>query len=530
MPRNKFVSLLLIFIFCAVCSDAQTRKRTVKLSETQIKEKSKEADGLFKKKEYQAAWPIYLQLVTSKPGNGNFNYKAGVSCLFANADRAKAIEYLTVANEMSKKPDDFNYHLALANMYAGNADKAIQLLEEHKATLNEKEVEALGIDRQMEWIMNGKEFKSAPNQVTFKNMGPKINTKYSEFGPRIAADDSLMVFSSKRNTNNGFLQDYTGEYTTDVYMSVIKTTASKKVRNIGINVNTPDYEEVICLSPDGERLYFMRDGTQSVGDIYFSELRGKTWQKSRVLSNDFQTKQMETGATISPNGKWLIFSSDRKGGQGGMDLYMCSISETGAFGEPKNLGPKVNTPFDEDNPIIHIDSKTLFFSSDGHKSMGGADIFKTYLADPKVGWSVPENLGYPINNAYDNLYFAPTADGKKAYVSAVREDTKGSTDIYEVNFEKPYATTNIAVVKGLVLAPGGTPSKSTRILITDKETGKMVANTVTNSSSGKFIAFLKPGSYEVLFKTRKLGQFNDSFVVGEEMKMKVNNIKFQMVP
>lgn len=528
-PKSFSFCFVMLLLFCSISSFSQTRK-PIKLSDLQIKEKTKEADGLFKKKLYQAAYPIYLQLVTSKPGNAEFNYKVGVSSLYANADRKKALEYLTLAENMDKKPGDFTYHLAIANSFAGNSDKAIQLLETYKASLNEKEIAELQIDRQIEWNMNAKELMAAPINVTFKNMGTKINTKYAEFGPRVAADDSVLVFSAKKNTNTGNYIDFNGEYTTDIYMAVIKNVSSIKVRNIGININTVDYEESLCLSPDGEKLYFMRDGVNTVGDIYYSELIGKTWQKSRVLSNDFQTKDMETGACVSPDGKWLIFSSDKKGGFGGSDLYSCSISETGAFGEPVNLGNKVNTPFDEDNPVIFIDSKTLFFSSTGHNSMGGSDIFKTYLADAKVGWSVPENLGYPLNDEYDNNYFAPTATGKKAYVSAVRNDAIGSTDIYEVTFEKPYASSDVAVVKGLVLAPGGTPSKKTRIIITDKGTGKMVTNAVTNGSSGMFIAFLKPGTYDILFKTRKLGQYNDTFTVEESMVMKVNNMKFLMTP
>ena len=527
-PKNISFCFIFLFAFCSFNSISQTRK-PIKLSELQVKEKEKKANGLFKKKLYQAAWPIYLQLVNSKPGNAEFNYKAGVSCLYANADRKKALAYLAAAENMNKLPDEYDYHLALANMYAGNLDEAIELFEAYKATLNTKEIAALQLDRHIEWNMNAKELMASPINATFKNMGKKINTKYSEFGPRVAADDSVLIFSAKKNTNTGNLLDFNGEYTTDIYMAVIKkNVTSIKVRNIGININTIDYEETLCLSPDGEKLYFMRDGVKTVGDIYYSELRGKTWQKSRVLSNDFQTKDMETGACVSPDGKWLIFASDRKGGQGGLDLYSCTISETGALSEPVNLGSKVNTAYDEENPVFFIDSKTLFFSSTGHNSMGGFDIFKSYLADAKVGWSVPENLGYPLNDAYDNQYFAATATGKKAYVSAVRSDAIGSTDIYEVTFENPYAACEIAVVKGLVQAPGGTPSKGTRILITDKGTGKLVTSTVTNMSSGKFIAFLKSGTYDILFKTRKLGQFNDTFTVSEEMVMQVNNKKFLM--
>ena len=217
------------------------------------------------------------------------------------------------------------------------------------------------------------------------------------------------------------------------------------------------------------------------------------------LSPNVNTPAWETHATISIDGSALYFVSDRKeGGQGGRDIWRCVKLPNGAWGVPYNLGPTINTPGDEDAPYLHPDGVTLFFSSTGHKNMGGFDVFKS-VKNEDGQWSEPENLRAPINTPDDDIFYVQSADGKRGYISSNRKGNFGETDIYRVDYEKANSVP-LTLLKGIITFNGKSNSPAhTRILVTDGQTGEVIQEIRPNEKTGKYVMILAPGAIGIVF-------------------------------
>jgi hypothetical protein len=167
--------------------------------------------------------------------------------------------------------------------------------------------------------------------------------------------------------------------------------------NAGIPLNTYVQDATVGLSPDGESMIIYRTAAGLVsGDLFETRKQDGLWQVPALMTDQINSAAHEPSASIAPDGHEIYFTSDRPGGFGGRDLYRIRRLPNGEWSMPLNLGPTVNTPYDEDAPFLHSDGVTLFFSSTGHNTMGGYDIFKTQCIDPDMnGWTEPENMGYP---------------------------------------------------------------------------------------------------------------------------------------
>jgi hypothetical protein len=187
---------------------------------------------------------------------------------------------------------------------------------------------------------------------------------------------------------------------------------------------------ISCLSKDGKLLFLSKDDNFN-SDIYSASYNGTEWTPAVKLNKQINTKYWESHAFISEDGSQLIFASDRPGGFGGLDLYV-SRKVNGEWGTAVNLGPEINTPFNEDRPFLSNHDKTLFFSSQGHENMGGYDLFRSEKQSTGT-WGKPENMGYPINTPDDNTYFMPSGDGKSGYYFLDKESGGfGKDDIYRI--------------------------------------------------------------------------------------------------
>ena len=158
-----------------------------------------------------------------------------------------------------------------------------------------------------------------------------------------------------------------------------------------------------------------------------------TSNKKLSLNKNINTKYWESHAFVTEDGMHLVFASDRPGGFGGLDLYI-SHKADGDWGPAVNLGPEINTQFNEDRPFLMKNGKLLFFSSQGHQNIGGYDIFRSEIQSNGL-WSRPENMGYPFNTPDDNIFFMPVGDGKSGYYSVLKETAGyGREDIYRITF------------------------------------------------------------------------------------------------
>ena len=257
------------------------------------------------------------------------------------------------------------------------------------------------------------------------NMGKSVNTKWKEYLPSISADGSLLIF-----TRRG--PHYNSVFSEDFYSSKVEDGNWLLAENLGPMINTYGNEGAQCLSSDGTVLFFTacdREDGYGRCDIYLSYLTANGWSEARNLGPNINTKYWETQPSVSADGKELYFVSNRPEGFGGKDIYRSELQEDGFFSKPINLGPNINTEFDEMSPFIHIDDQTLYFASKGHVGMGDFDLFISRRDPESNSWDIPENLGYPINTYDIENSLVVSSDGKTAYFTSNKSGF-GEEDIF----------------------------------------------------------------------------------------------------
>ena len=401
---------------------------------------------LFRSKNFINALPEYVKMVAEDPDNMDNKYKLAQCYLYLNVDKSKLIPLLEEVCSKPKHDIEAIFDLGRAYHLELEFDKAIKIYSSYKSrTTNMADVAKAA--RQIEMCYNGKELIKYPLDISFENLGKNVNSPYPDFTPRVPNDESFVVFSSRRKGNKGSYLDYDGYHFSDVYMSRVKKGAFGRVANVS-TINSESDEEVAGISPDGKNvLIFVDDVYQNIyANIYVSKRKGRSLRPITALSDLVNTPtSLETSATITADGQLLYFSSNVKGGFGGMDLYVSTLMPDGSWGEVVNLGPNINTKYNEEYPAISVDGNTMYFSSEGHTSMGGYDLFKAERDPETSGWSTPANLGYPLNTAEDNMnicfpeiWDAGTQKERSryAYISAYRKEGFGDLDIYRVTFNK----------------------------------------------------------------------------------------------
>jgi hypothetical protein len=491
---KKFLPALFLMSI-SICAQAQKAK-THTMTTEESKVAKKDAGTFFNSGNYSSALKGYQELAKEDPNNAEVNYRLGICYLQTNVDKTKAIDcFESVAKSKSPRKET-SYFLGLAYMYAGRWDDAIKSFEEYKVSTHSKPIiDFLDVERQLEMCATAKELTKNPVNVTFENPGKGINTQYTEFNPMISADGKLLVFASRRKGNmGGFIEDM-GMYSSDVYYSTLKDTGWSKAKSVGATINTEWDEECVGLSADGNFMLIFLDNLDAASDIASSSLKGKSWQKSMLVEPPISGKSIETGASISLDGSTIYFASERKGTLGGNDIFMSKKKDDGSWDEPVNLGAVINTRYDEDAPFISMDGKTLYFSSKGHNSMGGYDIFRSVYDESANVWSKPVNIGYPINTADDNVFFSMTGDQKRAYISGLREGGLGDKDIYQITYNDETDHPFLCLISGTVTSESNTKVEITKAVLTNKSDGKMVMTYKPSSVGNEFILSARPGEY-----------------------------------
>ena len=261
---------------------------------------------------------------------------------------------------------------------------------------------------------------------------------------------------------------------------------------------------------------YLYKSDENDGGIYESKLVGNEWSKPTPLGSSINSEYWETHANQSADGRTIAFVSDRPGGFGGRDIWFVRKLPNGNWTKPQNLGEPINTEYDEETPYLHPDGKTLYFSSVGHKSMGGFDIFKSTL-NKDLTWSAPVNIGYPINTVSDDLFFTPTVSGNNALFSSYRDEGKGDYDIYELSLLNEEES-HLSVYKGIVKCQNETIIKDLTISVINEKSFTNYDNYHPNDSTGHFVFVLQSGhNYNIEFKIDELVAY-DTIRVPEDEK------------
>ena len=332
----------------------------------------------------------------------------------------------------------------------------------------------------------GAVMKEKPVPFDPKNLGPSVNTDQYEYFPVLTADEQTLVFTRNQRQSAGM------DYQEDFYISFSDGGDWTQAVNLGKPINTDDNEGAQTITADGKQLFFIgcnrKTGLGSC-DIYRSLRNGKNWGTPENLGSPVNSSKWESQPSISADGKTLYFVSNRPGGLGGMDIWVTQLAPNGEWTIPRNLGEPINTPFSEETPFIHPDGKTLYFTSNGHVGMGEKDIYVTRMDSIGV-WSTPQNLGYPINTWNDEQGLFVAASGENAYFSSDREGGLGKLDLYSFKLYDEVRPTRVTYVKGKVVDKVTGKPLAAKFELIDIETSEVVVESGSDPINGSFLVTL----------------------------------------
>ncbi|GAA4039530.1 OmpA family protein [Hymenobacter glaciei] len=493
------------------------------LREAQRELKAGEQEYFADPPRYAQALPHLLAAQELNPNNAPLNVKIG-DCYLHSDTKPAALPYLQKAAKLDATADArTHYLLARALHLSAKWREAIteyQLAPPIPASdrRSEPPYTAAEVQRHLQECRTGQQLMAHPVRVFIDNAGPELNSSGSDYGPVISADEATILITSRRTGSTGGKKDpATASYFEDIYQASWRGKTWSAAENLGPPVNTDDHNATVGLSPDGQRM-LVYAGSNG-GDLLETTLGGRTWEKPRRLNSRINTSAHESSASYSPDGRTLYFVSDRPGGAGSSDIYKVSLDGNAP---PENLGPAINTAGGEEGAFMAPDGKTLYFSSEGHNSMGGYDIFKSVLEKGK--WSTPENLGWPINTPDDDVFFVTSASGRHGYYSSERPGGLGAKDIYRITFlgpEKPpvlseenqllasrlapikqtvlapavvVATAQVTILKGTVTDDATKQPLDAAIDLIDNTSGQTIATFRSNAVSGRYLVSLPSGT------------------------------------
>lgn len=484
-PKHLFLALLLV---CFQLGYAQKKNP---------KETKKAAQTFLGYEDYNRALKELLKLHRASPYDIELNQNIGICYLNVNDDKSKAIpylEYVISKGDYKEYKNDVLLYAGLAYSYHYEFDKAINYYNRYRVKASPED--KLMVDHFIEQAENAKELIKKPVNVSFQNLGKEVNTKAPDYFPFVSGDEGTLYFTTKRNSTIGKNETDDGYYTSDIFVSKVEKGEWTKAKNAGPTVNTEEDEECVYLTPSGKTMVVYMYHELDQDELYLSTIGGKkqTLVEPEVLGGQINKRAyFDLEACISEDGNTMIIASDRNGGLGGCDLYQVKKLPNGKWGTPMNLGPEVNTRFDENFPMLDEKTNTLFFASQGHTGMGGYDIFKSKYNTETRSYGPPTNLGYPINTPEDNMQISLAKNKRDAYVSAYRKEGYGDLDIYKVTFND--IDNQMSVIKGVVSTGETGKDIEATISILDKKTNEEIDLKDVNPQTGKYIFAVEPGKY-----------------------------------
>lgn len=311
------------------------------------------------------------------------------------------------------------------------------------------------------------------------NLGDSVNSPKSEYYPSITINDSVFVFTRR---GEGYREDF-------FESTILGNRKYAKSKLINGDINMEPSKGAINISQDGEWLIFagynFRGGYGDF-DLYISYYTPSGWSEPENLGRNINTESWESSPSLSPDKRALYFSSNRRGGFGGKDLYVSYRMPNGKWGPAKNMGPTINTSGDELAPFIHADNATLYFTSDGLPGYGNSDIFLCRKG-PDNEWSIPENLGFPINTIENEGSLFVAANGKTAFYASDRSDSRGGLDIYTFELRPDVRPAKTLYVQGKVYDIKTRKGLPCAVELVDNQTQKAIMNVQTDETGQYFI-------------------------------------------
>ncbi|WP_051313563.1 OmpA family protein [Sporocytophaga myxococcoides] len=439
----------------------------------------REGNRLLKQEHYRNALPFFEKILTKEPKNTKALFGAAV-CYLHRYSKEKALTYIEKVYALDSTVDK-HIHFWMGRVYHQNYmfDKALEQYNIYQSNLSKKDLRQKDLAKYINQVNTAKEFVKNNQNYLVSNLGPVINSSYSEHSPVTSMDDKLLLFTSRRS-NETSKEDLDGEPFEDIFQSK-KLDGGKWSEPQKIQLNSGGHDASIQLFDNDTKLlvYKFTKG----GDIYYTERNGDKWGDLKPFAG-INSRDFEADAFISADGKTAYFATNHYKRNGDLDIYYVKKNADGSWGDPAELRGGINSDEDEDAPFITPDGKTLYFSSRGHKNMGGYDVFKSVLGDSGK-WSEPENMGYPINTPDDDVYFYLSSISKKSYISSYREGGFGEKDIYEISYI-PSVKINGTVTEDRT----GKKVNNLQILFVSTRNTTKPVNESTNTQDGRYSATL----------------------------------------
>ena len=389
-----------------------------------------------------------------------FNPQSDKACLMAaksimlTIHKEQSLPYLKKAYKLNPLIDeDILFLIGQAYHYNEQFDSALWYYDHFNRQLSRSlQFSRVAKMNEVNWKIfecrNAQLFKANPVQVTIENLGPNVNSEWPDYAPTISADESTMIFTTRRpdNNNNASLAEDL-EYYEEIFMSKRVDGVWQPARKVE-ELNSDFHDASVSLSPDGKEMFVYSD--ENGGDIYETDQQPDgAWTNPKRLNGFINSPYFESSAAVSADLQKLFFVSDRPDGYGGTDIYVALKNKRGDWTQVINLGPTINTPRDEEDVFVAANGQHIYFSSNGHAGMGDLDIYRSTFDSATMKWSEPMNLGYPVNSVENDIFFVLTGDERFAYISSMRTPSRGEQDIYRVDLVnwKPVAREALATVE-----------------------------------------------------------------------------------
>lgn len=456
----------ILFLFLATSSFAQPTEED--FEKTSYEDLFYTARGLTQDHFYEQAIPIWEYLVKKDQNNPHLNYQLGY-CYNELNKFNKAYTPLDIAQKATDKkynpqdPKEDNaplealFHFGEILHLKGEIEKAQIAFNTFKEKTDNKHILIEKADLHIIQCKNADSLINNATAYVIKNLHAPINSEYAEYSPIVTLDGSSLFFTSRRlRSDDSNIKDVSpqdGKYFEDIYRSKVLPNGSWGTPELVDFSRTDRNEASVSTSSSGQQIFVYQDD-EGDGNIYVSDLFDTVFTEIQFFDGNLNTESWESHACISPDGNTIFFVSDREGGYGGRDIYRIKKLPTGDWSLAQNLGPKINTKYDEEAPFIGADGKTMYYASNGTLSMGGFDLISSQFDDEVSSWTTPKNMGYPLNSFGDDIFYTTSADGFTGYFASQRSDSKGDKDIY-IAQSPTSLISNVAIMKGNILMEDG---------------------------------------------------------------------------
>ena len=495
LSRRLLQASCAVALTAAIASPAQAQSTRKDL---------KTGNKFFEQENYRAALPYYEKVLAKDPNNAKALFNAGIS--YMSFDKEKASDYIYKAQKIKPKVSkDVEYWLGRVDHLNYNFDEAVAHFQAYNATLKKNDQRKEELAQLIQHSKNAKVQFNSPKDIFVKNLGPTINTQFSEHSPVISSDNKLLIYTSRGANVTGATGNISdkknksiaadGEYYEDIFEARrIDDENWDKPRSLSGVLNGKGHDASIQLFDNDSKLLMYRNDNN--GDIFVSDKAGGDWSTPKPLDGNINSKSFESDGYITPDGLTMYFSTGKYSEDGTLDLYQSTRSSMGAdWGPAKSLGANINTKYDDDSPYLSKDGKTLYFSSRGHNTMGGYDIFKSEYDEASRKWGAAQNMGYPVNTPDDDSYYRLSPDGSYAYLSSYRIGGYGEKDIYTINYIKN------ATIKGKVFSSKDSTSviPGVELVFTGAQADKTALSfrDVTKPDGAYQVAVLSGRTYQV---------------------------------